>query len=175
MVNKIVCPVCDRPSVVENTCPTCKTDLTLMRGLMELPTVPVPPSPMVEQKSTIPPWFLLTAIAFLTLGIVLGGVGAYWPAQNNISQLQSETSQLEEKISQLQGKISQNKTPQPCNRGFEYVVRWGDSLSLIAMRFYGDAEQQILIVKENPSLAGKEDFLEVGDKLLIPDLNSECL
>jgi hypothetical protein len=175
MIIKIACPVCDRPGVMEDICPNCETDLTLIRGLMDLPVVPSPQSSVITKSSSILPWLILTAIAFLTLGIVLGGVGAYWPAQNNISQLQSETSQLEEKISQLQGKISQNKTPQPCNRGFEYVVRWGDSLSLIAMRFYGDAEQQILIVKENPSLAGKEDFLEVGDKLLIPDLNSECL
>jgi hypothetical protein len=171
MTVKIACPVCDRPGVMEDICPNCETDLTLIRGLMDLPAAISPvQTPMVQEKSTVPPWLILTAIAFLAMGILLGGVGAYWPAQNKISQLQNQIDQTESNQT-----ITPSLPPKICNRGFEYVVRQGDSLSLIALRFYGDAEQQKLIIQENPSLKGKEDFLEIGDKLLIPTLNNECL
>jgi hypothetical protein len=177
MTVKIACPVCDRPGVVENICPNCETDLTLIRGLMDLPVAPSPQSSVITKSSSVPSWLLLTAIAFLTLGIVLGGVGVYWPTQNTVSQLQNKVSQLQDKIAQTEAiqATTKHSSIQTCNQGFEYVVRRGDSLSLLAMRFYGNAEQQTLIVQKNPSLEGREDFLEIGDKLLIPNPNSECL
>lgn len=169
MTIKIVCPVCDRPGVVEDICPTCKTDLTLIRGLMDLPVSPVTPLPSVEQKSAIPLWLILTAITFFTIGILLGGVGVYWPLQNKISQLELLPSPTPSPT------ITVSPPPQACNKGFEYVVRRGDSLSLLALRFYGDAQKQTLILKANPRFQGKEDFLEIGDKLLVPNPNNQCL
>jgi hypothetical protein len=38
-MNQLTCPVCLRPEIADNICPNCETDLTLMRMLVELPTV----------------------------------------------------------------------------------------------------------------------------------------
>jgi hypothetical protein len=36
---KINCPVCDRSAIEINICPNCQTDLSLIRMLIELPTL----------------------------------------------------------------------------------------------------------------------------------------
>ena len=36
---KINCPVCDRSAIEINICPNCQTDLSLIRMLLELPTL----------------------------------------------------------------------------------------------------------------------------------------
>jgi nucleoid-associated protein YgaU len=48
-------------------------------------------------------------------------------------------------------------------------VKLGDSLSSIAERFYGNGALWSSLVKANPQLKGREDFLEIGEALIIPN------
>ena len=54
-------------------------------------------------------------------------------------------------------------------------VRKGDSLSLIASRFYGDFNFWSLISDANPQIQGRENSIEIGEVLLVPNLKANCL
>ena len=60
-----------------------------------------------------------------------------------------------------------------CN-GFNYIVRKGDSLSLIASRFYGDSNLWPFISQANLTIQGRESSIEIGEELLVPNLDSSC-
>lgn len=50
-----------------------------------------------------------------------------------------------------------------------YEVQAGDTLSSIALKFYGDASQYMVIYKVNKDLIGDNpDLIKVGQKLKIP-------
>lgn len=167
MLTKITCPVCDRPNVEDSFCPNCETDLSLIRNLMELPTESdSSPSPKLSN------WILFLGVGLLVLGILTGIAGEkfIFSTNNTIPDLLSiypndiNTKEIPKEIPQL--KCSQ--------QGFYYIVRKGDSLSLIASRFYGDLEKLDLILKANSQQIKDQNYLEIGDKLFIPNLEENC-
>lgn len=53
--------------------------------------------------------------------------------------------------------------------GEHYTVQAGDTLSAIALKFYGDASQYMVIYEANKKLIGDDpDLIKVGQDLVIP-------
>ena len=181
---KLTCPVCERSQIETNTCPNCETDLSTYRMLAELPIET--PVEIEEQKRTIPLWLPIgIAVLFLLLGLGLGFAGNSVIAKQQqqiaptIDVSTSTPTQIEkpttpiiaEKITEQEIEPSESKS---CG-GFNYVVRSGDSLSLIASRFYGDINSWSLISEANPATQGRENAIEIGQSLLVPNLKTNCL
>ena len=178
---KLTCPVCERSQIETNTCPNCETDLSTYRMLAELPIETFVATK--EQKRTIPIWLPIgIAVLFLLLGLGLGFAGnsviakQQQTAPANIST--STPTQIETTTTPI---IAEKPTEEkiepelkPCG-GFNYVVRSGDSLSLIALRLYGDSNSWSLISDANPAIQGKENAIEIGESLLVPNLETNCL
>ena len=189
MLSKLTCPVCDRQDVGGNTCPNCDANLTLMRILAELP--PSSPSYIPSSFTTEQPGgakWLPYAIAgvMLILGIILGAVINNWFSQ---SLLTTRNSNSANPVSP-QPEPSSEPTPTPTTSpipnqsisnneeqnyvikdgGFQHTVKPGDTISLLAQRFYGDKDLWPLIIKANPSFENHVDLIEVGDVLIIPNI-----
>ena len=178
---KLTCPVCERSQIETNTCPNCETDLSTYRMLAELPVET--PVEIEEQKRTIPIWLPIgIAVLFLSLGIGLGFAG------NSIIAKQQQTlptidisttpTQIDKPTTPIISEKTIEKETEPKSKscgGFNYVVRSGDSLSLIASRFYGDFNSWSLISDANPIIKGRENAIEIGESLLVPNLETNCL
>jgi hypothetical protein len=68
MIVKLNCPVCDNLNVDSNHCPNCETDLSLIRMLMELPSV----EPMTKAKPVSLSWAKIgIAVALYQFSIAL--------------------------------------------------------------------------------------------------------
>jgi nucleoid-associated protein YgaU len=158
MNTKLTCPVCSHPEIEGEICPNCETDLSVVRMLTELPPSVSPDTQL--RKAWVP---VFVAILMLLLVIRLGFASNSWL---------SEKSPPTATSSNLPSRVTSNsQQPQAIGAyGFRYTVRPGDSLSLIARRFYGNKDLWPLIVKANPSLQGRETALEVGEVLLVPNL-----
>ena len=179
---KLTCPVCDRSEIETSTCPNCETDLTTYRMLAELPVETA--VEIEEQKRTIPIWLPIgIAVLFLLLGLGLGFAG------NSVIAKQQQTIPTSDISTSTPTQIEKPTTPviadKPIEKeieiskskscgGFNYVVRTGDSLSLIASRLYGDTNSWSLISKANPTIQGREDVIEIGESLFVPNLDSSC-
>ena len=179
---KLTCPVCDRSQIEDNTCPNCETDLSTYRMLAELPVEE--PIETKEQKRTIPLWLPVgVAILFLLLGIGLGFAGNSVMVRNqqpipnfatapiSIPETKPDELIVSPTIAEKPTEIEQ---PSESCGGFNYVVRRGDSLSLIASRFYGHSNSWSLISDANPKLKGRESSIEIGELLLVPNLKTNC-
>ena len=179
---KLTCPVCDRSQIETNICPNCETDLSTYRMLAELPVET--PVEIKEQKRTIPLWLPIgVAVLFLLLGLGLGFAG------NSVIAKQQQTTPTIDISSPTPTQIEKPTTPivaektiepetEPKSKscgGFNYVVRSGDSLSLIASRLYGDFNSWSLISDANPAIQGRENAIEIGESLLVPNLETNCL
>lgn len=166
MNTKLTCPVCSRPEVEDDICPNCETNLSTMRMLAELPpSAPIQPVPI--QKQLRASWLLAVAILMLVLGISLGAASYPW-----ISAYLPSTTATVTATNPLPANTNDRQKQQHRESdldGFRYKVRYGDSLSQIAGRFYGDIKLWSLIVKANPSLKGRENSLSVGEVLLVPN------
>lgn len=184
MLVKLTCPVCDRSQIETNICPNCETDLSTYRMLAQLPVEM--PIETKEQKRNIPLWLPIgIAGLFLLLGICLGFAGnsvisrnqqPITPSSTTVSSSIPETKSDELVISPtIAEKTKEIEQPQlkSCG-GFNYVVRRGDSLSLIASRFYGDSNSWSLISDANPELKGRESSIEIGELLLVPNIENNC-
>jgi LysM repeat protein len=192
MLSKLTCPVCDRKDVEGNSCPNCDADLTLVRILTELPPSSASyfPSLLTTDQSRGVTW-LPYAIAglMLVLGIILGAVGNNWFSQSSsIARNPNPTNQISQQpepsskptptvtTSPLPKQSVSNKEDQNYvikDGGFEYTVKSGDTISLLAKRFYGDKDLWTLIVKANPSFENHVDLIEIGDVLFIPNIEKK--
>ena len=178
---KLTCPVCERSQIETNTCPNCETDLSTYRMLAELPVET--PVEIKEQKQTIPLWLPIgVAVLFLLLGLGLGFAGNSVIAKQqqtaptiNISS--PTTTQIEKPTTPIIAEKTIEKETELKSKscgGFNYVVRSGDSLSLIASRFYGDVNSWSLISDANPVIQGRENAIEIGESLFVPNLEINC-
>ncbi len=158
MITKINCPVCDHPDVEGDICPNCETNLSVFRLMDDLPPV----SPFLSGKTFLIPTL---AILLLLLGFSLGAFATYWWATPRLSTPVVSQPTV---VSEMKPKIPEIK--RNCSRGFYYTVRPGDSLSLIASHFYGNLDSWNLLVDANPQLTDREDLIEVGELLLVPNL-----
>lgn len=181
MISSLTCPVCDRSQLEQNICPNCETDLSTYEMLANLPRQTF--SEVKEQKLIIPLW-LPVAILFLSLGLVLGFV-----SNSVIAKQQPPITKSAPPLASLIPEVKPDKLiapiiteiPQEVKQseamtcgGFNYVVRRGDSLSLIASRLYGDRNLWSLIGQANPTIKGRESSLQIGELLFVPNLNSHC-
>lgn len=154
------CPVCDRTSIESNICPNCETDLTTLRMLAELPEVKP-----TQSLRLLLPWLIL--LPLLTLGLLLGSL--FWLPRYQPQVNQSEILPPPETI------IVESSPPQSDNcGGFYYTVTFGDSLSLIAQKFYANLDNWELIATANPLIQNRTDLLYVGETLFIPNLPQNC-
>ena len=175
---KLTCPVCDRSQIETNTCPNCETDLSTYRMLAQLPVET--PVQVTESKRIIPIWLPVgIAILFLLIGVSLGFAGnsviarqqpQTTPASTIVSNPVPET--VSPTVLEKPQGIEKSET-KSCG-GFNYVVRKGDSLSLIASRFYGDSNSWSRMIDANPELKGRESSIEIGEVLLVPNLQTNC-
>ena len=180
---KLTCPVCDRSQIETSTCPNCETDLSTYRMLAELPVET--PVEIKEQKRTIPLWLPIgVAVLFLLLGLGLGFAGNSVIAkqqQQTIPTTDTSTSiptQIEKPTTPIIAEKTIEKETEPKSKscgGFNYVVRSGDSLSLIASRFYGDFNSWSSISEANSAIQGRENAIEIGESLFVPNLKTNCL
>lgn len=172
---KLTCPVCDRAQIEENICPNCETDLSTYRMLAQLPV-----ETLIETtpKRTIPLWFpIAIAILFLVLGISLGFASNSILARQKPSNTPTTTTaSITEDELIVSTEIEKSKVESQSNcGGFNYVVRRGDSLSLIASRFYGDSNFWSNIIQANSQLEGRQNSIDIGETLFIPNLQTNCL
>lgn len=186
MTIKLTCHVCQQPHIEDNTCPNCETDLTLVRMLMELPSIPIPqnePTPLRSPDRRYRNQAFLLVLMGLLLGILSSAaIGAYFSSQSQISTppTSAVTTLIDpspvSSVAQSQPKQSSEIVPNKsstCN-GFHYLVRSGDSLTGIAWNLYGDADRSVEIVNANPTISDRVNHLEIGEILLIPDREAVC-
>jgi LysM repeat protein len=74
----------------------------------------------------------------------------------------------------IPAKSTQATSLNPCVDKFYYTVQQGDSLSRIARQFYGDRQKSKLIIQYNPQLKGRENDIDLHEKLLIPKFYRAC-
>ena len=174
MKTKLTCPVCDRPEIEDNICPNCETNLSLFRTLAELPVVTEAaslPKPKNHRKN----WWLLGIGISLAVGISLG-FGTYFLFEQHLMAQQTTPAadQMPIQSPPSQPTATQSQMEENSCGGFYYVVKPDDSLSLIASRFYGNENSWSLITQANPEIEERENFLEIGETLLVPNLRESC-
>ncbi|MGK7874385.1 MAG: peptidoglycan-binding protein [Xenococcaceae cyanobacterium] len=177
MKKTLNCPVCGYPEVKGDICPNCDTDLSLVRMLAELPPVIAPVATPISRQQSRAVWWL-GSLAILVLGIGL------WAADNALlsvslrqpipSPVISSNPSPPTAQSSSQPSLPPTNNDSPPSQpkdidGFRYTVRRGDSLSVIAWHLYGDRNLWPIIVKANPSLEGRENFLRIGEVLVVPN------
>lgn len=189
---KLTCPVCEaeysraQSEIEANICPNCETDLSTY-GILANLSICSPMEAEKKSKSIIPIWLPCgIAILFLLLGLGLGF------ASNSVIAKQQEAVETSTNIAdsisvsptkpdRLIAPILADVSPEivePQSKncgGFNYTVRPGDSLSLIAAYFYGNSSYWSLISDANPKIKRRENLLEIDELLLIPNLNNACL
>jgi hypothetical protein len=183
MLENLTCPVCERSQLEQNICPNCETDLSIYGMLLNLPRQTLEEVEQQKLKPIILIW-LPVAILFLLLGLSLGFASnliifrqqppiAQSSTQVTVSLPEVKPDQLvAPKMAEMPKKVEPEAIA--CG-GFNYVVRRGDSLSLIASRLYGDRNLWSLIKQANPSLKNRESAIAVGELLFIPNLKHNCL
>ena len=161
MTIKLNCPVCGYTEVAGNNCPNCDTDLSLIGMLQQLPAV---------ETSTLKPnsrWQLLAAILILLIGMGLGVLSSFLFIQPQILTANvTATNPIIIATPSPQTPIAPKvsfEPPQPVT----YTVKAGDNLSQIAEKFCGKESWQVM-VKDNPQLKGRENYIDVGEVFKIP-------
>ena len=133
-----------------------------------------------ESKRIIPLWLPVSvAILFLLLGIGLGFAGNSVIARQQPQTTPTSTTAsnpVPETVSPTVVEKPQEVEKSDTNScgGFNYIVKKGDSLSLIASHFYGDINSWSRIIDANPKLKGRESSIEIGELLLVPNLETHC-
>ncbi len=169
MNTKITCPVCDRPEIEGNICPNCETDISLVRMLAELP----------EQEAKLPTKINLNmteiiVIIVIALSLIFGVSTVFFAKEEAVKPPVEKPVIVKNEPEKPSEKPTAKTTQKPCLSAFNYTVQKGDSLFLIADKFYGDSNLINLILENNPQLKGRENEIEIGDKLLIPNVENNC-
>jgi hypothetical protein len=164
----LICPVCDRPDIESDICPNCETNLSTFRILAELP--------IVESKkalgSTMKIWLLSGILAAFVLGMSLGATGGSLLSKQPLPP--TATSMPGSITTNIPAKSIQATSLNPCVDNFYYTVQQGDSLRRIARHFYGDRQKSQLIIQHNLQLKGRENDIDLNEKLLIPKIYQAC-
>ncbi|WP_427158423.1 LysM peptidoglycan-binding domain-containing protein [Aliinostoc sp. HNIBRCY26] len=154
MTLNLNCPVCSYQNITGDTCPNCDTDLRVIRMLQELPPVPTP---------SIRPFNIVLLILIL---IGLGfAVAIFWRLslpQLNTAVVADPTPTQTTKVAPV--AVIPPKPPEPKT----YKVQRGDNLSAIAQKFCGQQATWQIMLKANPQLQGRENYIDVGEVLKIP-------
>jgi LysM repeat protein len=169
---RLNCPVCGYQDLQRSICPNCDTDVSLLRSLLELPILEDPKDEDIENIQNVPkepktPKIWILVLLGIAIGFVMGGWAGYSMFQSITASLISEKVTepakpiiISSPIITPSAKISLPQT---------YTVQAGDALESLAIRFCGSDLAWRDWVNANPSLAGRQNELEVGEKLKIPD------
>jgi len=169
---KLNCPVCGYQDLQKSICPNCDTDVSLLRSLLELPILEAANVAAIENIQNVPkesklPKIWLLVLLGIVIGFVMGGWTGYSVFQSVI------TSRISEKVTEPAKPAiisSPVVTPSPkISLPQTYTVQTGDALEALAIRFCGNDLAWRDWVNANPSLAGRQNELEVGEKLKIPE------
>lgn len=144
-MTSIDCPVCDRPAVEAETCPNCEADLADLHMLARLPVAEAPaaPTPLVPPRRS--PASL--AIALIAAGVLTGGGGYLVGTRGAPSPQVPLTAEApatpvpSPTVAPTSEAALAGAPTHPSFDGFRYQVRPGDSLWLIAKRFYGSGDR----------------------------------
>lgn len=177
MKTNLVCPVCSRQEIEGDICPNCETNLSLVRMLTELPPQPqttaLPPQPQ-------PIWLIVCLILGLLVGLIAWLNTAYVKTEvvstPSSAMIKNESIQARERASE-RVSVAEDEQENPekyCGGGFYYKVIGGDSLSMMALNFYGDANLWPMIAQVNPIMEKQNNLLEIGQVLLVPNLEENC-
>ncbi|MBD0388511.1 MAG: LysM peptidoglycan-binding domain-containing protein [Nostoc sp. C3-bin3] len=167
---KLNCPVCDYQEIEGDTCPNCDTDLSVIRMLQELPQVENP-----VRQVKIAKWQLGVALLLLIIGIALGAISSFIFLQ---PQLHTLTVSSPNPVISDRPKPSVNTAPVIAKeppKPITYTVKSGDYLSAIAEKFCGKGTSWQVMIKANPQLKGRENDIDVGDVLKIPNCKEGAL
>jgi len=164
----LICPVCDRPDVEGDICPNCETNLSTFRILSELPMI----EPKKALGSTMKIWLLSGILAAFVIGMSLGATGGALLSKQPPPP--TATSIPGSITTNIPTKSTQATSSNPCVRQFYYTVQQGDSLSRISRQFYGDPQKFQLIIQHNPQLKGRENDIDLHERLLIPKFYQAC-
>ncbi|MGI0483441.1 LysM peptidoglycan-binding domain-containing protein [Geminocystis sp. CENA526] len=165
MTEKLTCPVCDRTEIETNICPNCEADLSTIRMLKQLP--------ILENKSSNKKWLISLLLILLFIGILVGSYSGYLIAKNNYSaSLEALQKQANQEVSNVDN-VEETKPKLNWCGGFNYRIKSGDSLYMLALRFYGDGTAWHLITEANPNITSPQN-LEIGQIILIPNLTEFC-
>jgi len=169
---KLNCPVCGYQDLQKNICPNCDTDVSLLRSLLELPILQAASDTPIENiqnvpKESKPPKIWLLVLLGIAIGFAIGGWTGYSLFQSTL------ISQIPEKVAQptpLAITSSPIVTPSPKTLPPQtYTVQTGDALESLSIRFCGNDLAWRDWINVNPSLVGRQNELEVGENLTIPD------
>ena len=164
-LDSLNCPVCGHQNVQTTVCPQCETDLTLLHTLNQIDATPPPSAPSFNPLS------VLTSIALILLlgmGVGIAVNNLLFRSPVTITSSQSSTPAVKPSPSPTP-VVNSSPPPTPIEKsGMEYEVLQTDNLSNIAQRFYGDQNQWTIIRDANPSLQGRENYIQLGEKLVIP-------
>lgn len=157
-MNPLTCPVCGHTEISGNSCPNCDTDLSLIRLLTCLPQS----SPQSRAG-----WQLGVALLMLMIGIGLGAVGSFVflqpPQLLTKTVIPTQVTVSGSRIAQV--PVSQQIPSQPT----QYTVKSGDNLSVITEQYCGKGNLWQVMVEANPQLQGRENYLNVGEVLKLPN------
>ncbi|MCA6501257.1 MAG: LysM peptidoglycan-binding domain-containing protein [Pseudanabaena sp. M135S2SP2A07QC] len=168
---RIDCPVCGYQLIPQSICPNCDNDVSLQRSLLELPILQAENDTTIENIQNVPKESKLPKIWLLVLlGIAIGFVIGGWTGYSIFQSITS--SRISEKVGQATPPViisspivtSSPKTLLPQT----YTVQTGDALETLALRFCENDLAWRDLVNANPSLVGRQNELEVGEKLNIP-------
>lgn len=169
MKPEITCAVCDRPKIEADICPNCETDLSLIRMLVELPPAEKPTK--LQSWPQAVPWQIGEAAMLLVIGIGLGVISNMISSQSLLPTIQSPAptpTQVAQQVEALRGPRTKS-----CG-GLYYTVRSGDGLSQLAWHIYGNANLWRMIAQANPKLKSRENVLQIGEVLFVPNREQSC-
>lgn len=171
----IQCCVCEYPSVTEDKCPNCETDLSLVRMLINLPTISSPSLSNARLVLIICLAILLTlgGIEFLMGGILLHQSST--PLQVTLSRTEDLLLLTPAKRSQWLAEVTSTDQDFISCGGFNYTIRKGDTLFNLSNIFYGDDIFWDYILAANPSLNNRPNQLNIGETVFIPNRKDQCL
>lgn len=169
---RLNCPVCGYQDLQKSICPNCDTDVSLLRSLLELPILEDANVAAIENIQSVPkesklPKIWLLVLLGIAIGFVMGGWTGYSMFQSTL------ISQIPEKVAQpTPPEVISSPVVTPSPKTLlprTYTVQTGDALEALALRFCENDLAWRDWVNANPSLVGRKDELEVGEKLKIPE------
>lgn len=168
MTTQINCPVCGYTEIEGNNCPNCDTDISLLRMLQQLPHAEKPRQPV-----KIATWQLAAALLILVIGIGLGAIGCFLFLQPHVprSTVNSPSPIAVSRPSPTPTPIAPVTAVKPPPT--IYSVKSGDNLSAIAEQFCGKGTSWQVMVKANPQLQGREDYIDVGEVFKVPNCRKD--
>jgi hypothetical protein len=169
---RLNCPVCGYQDLQKSICPNCDTDVSLLRSLLELPILETANDSAIENIQNVPkesklPKIWLLVLLGIAIGFVMGGWTGYAMFQSVIASRISEKVTEPAKPAIISNPIITPSTKTSLSQ--TYTVQTGDALESLAIRFCGNDLAWRDWINVNPSLVGRQNELEVGEKLKIPE------